>query len=75
MKYVDSLIHHSCVWNSIYLSKFQVNTVTNIEVMRQNVLSHARVMVVGVSSDLNDVNNEPETVYDHLTESTNIQTL
>ena len=27
--------------------------VTNIEATRQNVFSHARVMVIGVSSDLN----------------------
>ena len=55
LKYVDSLINHNCAWhtNSIYLSKFQVNTVTNIEVIRQNVqFSHTRVMVIGVSSDL-----------------------
>ena len=39
--------------NTIYVSKFQVNTVTNIEVIRQNVFSHERVMVIGVSSDLN----------------------
>ena len=26
--------------------------VTNIEIIRQNVFSHARVMVIGVSSDL-----------------------
>ena len=38
---------------SIYLTKFQVNTVTHIEVIWENVLSHARVMVIGVSSDLN----------------------
>ena len=39
------------------------------------MFSHARVMVIDVSSDLNDKNNELETVYDHLTESTKIQTL
>ena len=32
-----------------YLSKFQVNTVTKIEVIWKNVLSRARVMVIGVS--------------------------
>ena len=37
---------------SIYHTEFQVNTVTNIEVKRQNALIHARVMVIGVSSDL-----------------------
>ena len=29
--------------------------VKNIEVIRQNMLSHARVMVIGVSSDLNEI--------------------
>ena len=37
----------------IYVSKFWVNNVVNIEVIRQNVFSHARIMVIGVSSDLN----------------------
>ena len=36
----------------IYLIKFQVNAVTNIEVIRPKVLSHARVMGIGVGSDL-----------------------
>ena len=36
----------------IYSTKFQVNTVTNIEVIWKNEFSHARVMVIGVSSDL-----------------------
>ena len=31
--------------------------VTHIEVIRQNVFSHARVMVIGVSSDLNISND------------------
>ena len=55
LKYVDSPMHYICVWytNSIYLSKFQENTVTNIEVIRRIVLSHARVIVIGVVSDLN----------------------
>ena len=35
---------------SVYLSKFQINRVITIEVIRQNVLSHARVMVIGVGS-------------------------
>ena len=45
LKYIDCLI---CVWhtNSIYLSKFQVLTVGSIEVIRQDVLSRARVGVV-----------------------------
>ena len=48
-------MHYICTshTNFIYVSKFQVNTVTNIEVIRQNVFSHARVMVIGVNSDLN----------------------
>ena len=49
-------MHYNCVRHtkSIYpLSlKFKVNTVTNIEVIRQNAFRHARVMVTGVSSDL-----------------------
>ena len=32
--------------------KFQVSMVTDIEVIRQIVFSHARVMVIGVGSDL-----------------------
>ena len=34
---------------SVYLSKVQVNTLTHIEVIRQNVLSHTRAMAIGVS--------------------------
>ena len=47
-------MHYTCVWHtkSICPSKFQVNTVTNIEVIRLNVICHARVIVIGVSSDL-----------------------
>ena len=43
-------MHYIYVWhaNYIYLSKFQVNAVTNIEVIVQNVFSYARVMVIGV---------------------------
>ena len=33
---------------------FQVNTVENIEVIRQNMFNDARVMVIGVGSDLNN---------------------
>ena len=52
--YVYSLTFHNCVChtNSIYLRKLQVNIVTNIKVIRQNVFSYASVMVIGVSSDL-----------------------
>ena len=41
-RYVDISINIKGVWhaNSIYLSKLQVNTVTNIEVIRQFVFSH-----------------------------------
>ena len=47
-------MRYNYVWHakSIYPTKFQVYTVTNSEVIRHNVLSHARVMVIGVSSDL-----------------------
>ena len=31
---------------------FQVNTLPNIEVIRQNVFIHAKVMAIGVASDL-----------------------
>ena len=50
-------MHFTCAWHTkaIYVSKFQVNTVTNIADIRQNVFSHARVMVIGVRSDLNTV--------------------
>ena len=34
------------------LDKFQVNTITNIEVMRQIVFNHARVTVIGVGIGL-----------------------
>ena len=43
----------NCHTNSTYVSKFQVYTVTNIEVIRQNVFSHTRVRVICVSSDIN----------------------
>ena len=44
-------MHYTCVLRniSIYFSKSHVNTVTNVEVIRQNVFSHARVMVIGVN--------------------------
>ena len=44
-------MHYICAryTKTIYVSKVQV---TNIEVIRLNVFSHARVMVIGVSSDL-----------------------
>ena len=47
-------MHYICAQHTktIYDSKFQINTVANIEVIRRNVLSHARVMVIGVGSDL-----------------------
>ena len=47
-------MHYNCVWHikSIYSTKFQVNTVTNNEVIWKTVFRHARVMVIGVSSDL-----------------------
>ena len=34
----------------------QINTVTNIKVLRQNVFSHARCMVIGASSVLKSQN-------------------
>ena len=47
-------MHYIYVWhaNYIYLSKFQVNAVTSIEVIVQNVFSYARVMVIGVGNNL-----------------------
>ena len=53
-------MHYNCIWHTkpIYLSNFQIDTITNIEVIRQNVFSHARVMVIGVSCDLNKVLNK-----------------
>ena len=56
LKYVDSFTHYICVWhnNSIHLSKFQVNKVTTIEGIRQNVFSYTRVMVIGVGSDFKE---------------------
>ena len=53
LKYVDNLSHHNCVWrtNIIYFSKFQENTVTNIEGIGLNVFSHAIFKLIGVSSD------------------------
>ena len=52
-------MHHNYVWHikSIYPTKFQVNTVKNIEVILKNVFSHARVMIIGVSSDLEPWHN------------------
>ena len=54
LTYVGKLMQYNCVLHtkSIYPTKFQVNTATNIEVIRQNVFSHARVMVIYVSSYL-----------------------
>ena len=50
-------MQYNRVWHikSIYPTKFQVNTVTNIEVIWENVLSHAIAMVNGVSSDLKGI--------------------
>ena len=47
-------MHYNYVWHikSIYPNKFQINTVKNIEVIWENVFSHARVMVIVVSNDL-----------------------
>ena len=52
-------MHYNCIWHTkpIYLSHFQIDTISNIEVIRQNVFRHARVMVIGVSCDLNKVLN------------------
>ena len=46
-------MHNICVShaNSTHLTKFQVNNVANNEVIRQNVFSHARVIVIGVEGD------------------------
>ena len=41
---------------------FQVNTVTDIEVVRRIVFDHARVMVIGVGSDLKSL-TQPYTHY------------
>ena len=45
-----------CHIESIYPTKLQGNTATNIEVIWKNMFSHARViiMVIGVSSALNN---------------------
>ena len=47
-------MHCICVrhTDSTGVSKFQVNTATNIEVIRQNAFSHARVMVICVNNSL-----------------------
>ena len=52
-------MHYNCIWHTkpLYLSNFQIDTISNIEVIRQNVFRHARVMVIGVSCDLNKVLN------------------
>ena len=34
------------------IGTFQVNMVTNIQVIKQRAFSHAKVMVIGVGSDL-----------------------
>ena len=48
-------MHYNCVWHikSIYPTKFRVNTVTNVDVIWKNVFSHARVMLIGVSLQIN----------------------
>ena len=53
-------MHYNCIWHTkpIYLSKFQIDTISNIEVIRQNVARHAIVMVIGVTCDLNKVLNK-----------------
>ena len=53
-------MHYNCIWHTkpIYLSNFQIDTISNIEVIRQNVFRLARVMVIGVSCDLNKVLNK-----------------
>ena len=53
-------MHYNCIWHTkpIYLSNFQIDTISNIEVMRQNVFRLARVMVIGASCDLNKVLNK-----------------
>ena len=52
LKYVDKLTPYItvCHTHSIYLSKCQVNTAKNVDIIRQIVLSHERVIDVG--SDL-----------------------
>ena len=40
----------------MFLSKFQVNRVTNIEVLRQNLINHEKVMVICVSNDFQHMN-------------------
>ena len=40
----------------MFLSKFQVNRVTNIEALRQNLINHEKVMVICVSNDFKHVN-------------------
>ena len=53
-------MHYNCIWHtkSIYFSNFQIDMITNIEVIRHNVFSHAIVIVIGVSCDLNKVLNK-----------------
>ena len=53
-------MHYNCIWHTkpIYLSNFQIDTISNIEVIRPNVFRHARVMDIGVSCDLNKVLNK-----------------
>ena len=53
-------MHYNCIWHTkpIYLSNFLIDTITNIEVIRQNVFRHARVMAICVSCDLNKVLNK-----------------
>ena len=50
-------MHYNCVWrtDAVYLSMIQVNTVTHISVIRQNVFYLVRVMVISASSDLKEI--------------------
>ena len=52
-------MHYNCLWltKPLYLCNLQIDTISNIEVIRQNVFRHSRVMVIGVSCDLNKVLN------------------
>ena len=49
LKFVDSLMHFTSARHTkiIYVSKFQVYTITDIEVIRR------KIKVIGVNSDLN----------------------
>ena len=54
-------MHYNCIWHTkpLYLSNFQIDTISNIEIIRQNVFRHARAMVIDSVVTLIKCSTEP----------------